>query len=65
MFHATAEQIGETFSLCADIAEYSLFDAVEVLESNCKNARMVLQNSRHALTCLFGVLFPKKKDELP
>jgi hypothetical protein len=42
-----------------------LFDAVELLESNCKNARMVLQNTRHALTRLFGIFFPKKKDELP
>jgi hypothetical protein len=64
-FHATAEQIGETFPLHADRAEDAIFDAVGVLESNCKNARMVLQNTYHALTCLFGILFPKKKDELP
>jgi hypothetical protein len=64
-FHATVEQIGETFSLREDRAKDPLFDVVELLESNCKNARMVLQNTRHALTRLFGIFFPKKNDELP
>jgi hypothetical protein len=41
--------------LAACRAEDSLFDAVEVVESNCKNARMVLQHSHHALTRLFGI----------
>jgi hypothetical protein len=63
-FHAIAEQIGDAFSLCVDRAEDDLFHAVGVLESNCKNAQIVLQNTRHDLTRLFGISFPKKKDEL-
>jgi hypothetical protein len=65
MFHAVAEKIGETFLLREDRAEDPLFDAVEVLDLNCKNVRMVPQNTRHALTRLFRIFFPKKKDELP
>jgi hypothetical protein len=47
-----------------DRAEDDLFHAIGVLESNCKNAQIVLQNTRHDLTRLFGISFPKKKDEL-
>jgi hypothetical protein len=60
-FHVAIEQIWEAFSLREDTAEDPLFDVVEVLELNCKNARMVLQNMRHALTCLFGIFFPKRR----
>jgi hypothetical protein len=34
MFHDAVEQIGETFPLRQDKAEYPLFDAIEVLEAN-------------------------------
>jgi hypothetical protein len=47
MFHDAAEQIGETFKLHEYKAKDSLFDAIEVLEANCKNARSVLQRTRH------------------
>jgi hypothetical protein len=66
MFHDAAEQIGETFKLHEDRAEDPLFDAIEVLEANCKNAaRSVLQRTRHVLMRLLGYFFPRKKKEMP
>jgi hypothetical protein len=65
IFHDAIEQIGEIFKLHEDKAEDPLFDAIEVLESNCKNARNVLQCTRHVLTPLFKEFFPKKKKEMP
>jgi hypothetical protein len=64
-FRDAAEQIGETFKLHEDKAKDPLFDAIEVLEANCKNARSVLQRTRHVLMCLFGDFFPRKKKEMP
>jgi hypothetical protein len=37
---------------------------VDVLESNWKLARDVLQQTRHVLICMFAGLFPKKRDKM-
>jgi hypothetical protein len=59
----TAEQIGEIYKLRAEKAP--LLDDVGVLESNCRNARDILQRTRHVLTRLFFEFFPKKKNDVP
>jgi hypothetical protein len=59
-----AEQIGEVYKLRADKAEDPLLDADGVLESNCRNARDVLQRTRHMLTRLFFEFYPKKKNDV-
>jgi hypothetical protein len=53
IFHDAAEQIGEIFKLREDKAEDPLFDAIEVLESNCKNTVNVLQRTRQVLMLPF------------
>jgi hypothetical protein len=62
---AAVEQIGEVYRLRAYNAEDPLLDVVDILESNCRNARDVLQSTRHMLTCLFFEFFPKKKNDAP
>jgi hypothetical protein len=42
-----------------------LLDAVSVLESNCRNARDVLQHTWYVLTRLFFEFFSKKKNAVP
>jgi hypothetical protein len=60
-----AEKLGEAWKLQQGSAKDPLLDAVDVLESNWKLARDVLQRTRHVLICMFVGLFPKNKDELP
>jgi hypothetical protein len=62
---AAAEQIGKIYKLRAEQAEDPLLDAVGVLEFNCRNARDMLQRTRHVLTRLFFKFFPKKKSDVP
>jgi hypothetical protein len=64
-FCDAAEQLGEVWKLRLESAKDPLLDAVEVLESNWRLARDVLQQTRHVLTHMFVRLFPRKKDELP
>jgi hypothetical protein len=51
--------------LCLECAKDPLLDSVDVLESNWRIVRDILQRTRHVLPCLFVGLFPRKKDELP
>jgi hypothetical protein len=62
---ATAEQIGDVYKLHADKGEDPLLDAVGVLGSTCRNARDVLQCTRHVLTCLSFEFFLKNKNDAP
>jgi hypothetical protein len=62
---AAAEQIGEIYKLHAKQAEDPLLDVVGVLEFNCRNARDVLQRTRHVLMRLFFDFFLKKKSDVP
>jgi hypothetical protein len=41
-----------------------LLDIVGVLESNWRNVRNILQQTRHVLPRLFVGLFPKKKKDM-
>jgi hypothetical protein len=61
---AAAEQIGEVYKLRADKAEDPLLDAEGFLESNCRNARYVLQRTRHMLTRFFFEFYLKKKNDV-
>jgi hypothetical protein len=63
--HAAAQQIGEVYKLHADRVKDPLLDAVDILESNCRNAKNLLQRTRHVLTRLFFEFFPKKKNDMP
>jgi hypothetical protein len=60
VFRDAAEQLGEIIKLCLDSAKDPLLDTVGVLESNWRNVRNVLQQTRHVLPRLFVGLFPKK-----
>jgi hypothetical protein len=64
-FCDVANKLGEVWKLWQESAKDRLLDAVEVLESNWRLARDVLQRTRHVLTRMFVGLFPRKKDELP
>jgi hypothetical protein len=64
-FCDAAEKLGEVWKLRQESVEDPLLDAVDVLESNWKLARDVLQQTGHVLICMFIRLFPRKKDELP
>jgi hypothetical protein len=48
-----------------ECAKDPLLDSVDILESNWRIVRDVLQQTRHVLPHLFVGLFPKKKDEMP
>jgi hypothetical protein len=63
-FREVAEQLGEVVKLRPECAKDSLLDSVDVLESNWRIVRDILQQTRHLLPRLFVGLFPKKKDEL-
>jgi hypothetical protein len=62
---AATEQIGDIYKLHTEQADDPLVDVVGVLECNCKNARDVLQHTRHVLTHLFFEFFLQKKDDMP
>jgi hypothetical protein len=64
-FYDAAEKLGEFWRLWQASSEDSLLDAVDVLESNWKLARNILQQTRHVLIRMFVGLWPKKKDEIP
>jgi hypothetical protein len=64
-FCDASEQLGEVMKLCPECAKDPLLDSVDVLESNWRIVRDVLQRTRHVLPRLFIGLFLKKKDEMP
>jgi hypothetical protein len=64
-FCDAAEKIGEVWRLQQGNSKDPLLDAVDVLESNWKLARDILQRTRHVLIHMFVRLFPKKRDEMP
>jgi hypothetical protein len=64
-FRDAAEQLGEVWKLWLESDKDPLLDSVDILESNWRLARDVLQRTRHVLTHMFVGLFPRKKDELP
>jgi hypothetical protein len=64
-FCDAAEKLGEVWKLRQGSAKDPLLDTVDVLETNWKLARDVLQRTRHVLIHMFVGLFPKKRDELP
>jgi hypothetical protein len=64
-FYDAAEKLEEVWKLQQERAKDPLLDAVDVLESNWKLARDVLQQTRHVLIRMFVGLFSRKKDELP
>jgi hypothetical protein len=64
-FWDAAEKLGEVLKLWQESAKDPLLDVVEVLESNWRLARDVLQRTRHVLTRMFVGLFLRKRDELP
>jgi hypothetical protein len=64
-FCNAAEKLGEVWKLREESAKDPLLDTMDVLESNWKLARYVLQRTHHVLICMFVRLFPRKKDELP
>jgi hypothetical protein len=61
LFRDAAEQLGEVIKLRAGAAKDPLLDAIAVLEFNYRNARFVLQKTRHMLMRLFLELFKKKE----
>jgi hypothetical protein len=64
-FCDAAEKLGEVWRLQQGNSKDPLLDAVDMLESNWKLARDVLQLTLHVLIHMFVGLFPKKKDEMP
>jgi hypothetical protein len=60
-----AEKIRESWKLRQPNTEDPLLAAVDLLESNWKLVQNVLQLTRRMLTCIFVVLWPKKKEEMP
>jgi hypothetical protein len=64
-FCDATEQLGEVMKLCLECAKDPLLDSVDVLESNWRIVRDILQRTRHVLPRMFVELFLKKKDELP
>jgi hypothetical protein len=63
-FRDAAEQLGEVMKLCPECAKDPSLDSVDVLESNWRIVRDILQRTRHILHHMFVGLFTKKKDEL-
>jgi hypothetical protein len=60
-----AEKLGEFWRLRQVSSEEPLLDAVDMLKSNWKLARDILQQTRHILIHMFIRFWPKKKDEMP
>jgi hypothetical protein len=65
MYHVAEEQIREVFKLHQDRVEHSLLYAIDMLESNYKNATSVLQHTRHVSMRLFREFFLEKKKDMP
>jgi hypothetical protein len=61
-FCDAVEKLGEVWKLRQESAKDPLLDAVQVLESNWRLARDVLQRARHVLTRMFIGLFLRKQD---
>jgi hypothetical protein len=64
-FCDAAEKLGEVWRLRQGNSKDPLLDTVDMLESNWKLSRDVLQLTRHVLIHMFVGLFPKKRDEMP
>jgi hypothetical protein len=64
-FCDAAEKLGEVWRLRQGNSEDPLLDSADVLESNWKLARDVLQQTHHVLICMVVGLFPKKRDKMP
>jgi hypothetical protein len=64
-FCDAAEKLGEVWKLWQGNAKDPLLDAVDVLASNWRLARDVLQRTRHVLIRVFVGLFLRKKDDMP
>jgi hypothetical protein len=64
-FCDAAEKLGEVWRLRQGNSKDPLLDVVDVLESNWKLARDVLQQTRHVLIRMFVGLFSKKRNEMP
>jgi hypothetical protein len=65
VLHDAAEQLGEIIKLLLDSMKDPLLDTVGILESNWRNLRNILQQTRHVVPRLFAGLFPKKKNDIP
>jgi hypothetical protein len=63
-FCDAAEKLGEVWRLRQGNSNDPLLDSVDVLVSNWKLARDVLQQTHHVLIRMFVGLFPKKRDEM-
>jgi hypothetical protein len=63
-FCDAAEKLGEVWRLQQGNSKDPLLDTVDVLESNWKLARDVLQRTHHVLIHMFVGLFPKKRNEM-
>jgi hypothetical protein len=64
-FCDAAEKLGEFWRLQEATPKDPLLASVDVLESNWKLARNILQQTRHVLIHMFVGFWPKKKDEMP
>jgi hypothetical protein len=64
-FYDAVEKLREVWRLRQGNSKDPLLDTVDMLESNWKLTRDVLQLTRHVLICIFVGLFPKKRDEMP
>jgi hypothetical protein len=64
-FCDAAEQLGKVWKLQLKSAQDPLLDSVDVLESNWRLVRDIIQRTCHVLPRLFVELFTRKKDELP
>jgi hypothetical protein len=62
-FCDAVEQLGEVWKLWLESAKDPLLDLVDVMESNWRLVRDVLQRTRHVLPRLFVRLFPKKEGQ--
>jgi hypothetical protein len=60
-FPDAAEQLGEVMKLCLECAKDPLLDSVDVLESNRRVVRYILQQTRHVFPRLFFGLFEGRR----
>jgi hypothetical protein len=64
-FCDAAEKLGESWRLREATPKDPVLALVDVLESNWRLARDILQGTHHVLIRLFVEFWPKKKDEMP